>query len=682
MTRHTEQHGAPAHAQVNGNTESSQAMRFNSRLSPLSLAALLALLAAPALSQDATERAEVLASPVISEAAPPATSAPQLAAEPAAEVRDVTVEPAPAKVAAELELAPALEPVAQAPEQDSAPSVLAQPQVEVEVEIEVEVASPAAPSPEALPPATVAPVQSAGSAPPVAAETLSQSSAESAPEPAQPVEAAASPSPSPIQFALREAVQRMKVAPIARAVPGQTPAAAVRVERDEIAALYDARDFAPLWIEAGAFTSAARAAVARINLAREDGLDLAQYDPPTLDGASPEAMARAELALSQAAVGFARQASGVRVAPRVIGLITAKAEIASPRDVLTTVSTSRAAGEALAAYNPPQPGYRQLREKLVELRRERPALANQRIAPGPVLKVGMKDPRVPLVRARFGIDAAADGAEGDLVYDTRVASAVADFQRANGLPDNGALTPRTIAALSGGDPARLEREILASMEKWRWAPRDMGATRIEVNIPNYTARLVRDGKVVHSMRVIVGKPETPTPVFSDTMRFMVVNPSWHVPQSIIRKQLAQDPNYYERNGYEVVRRGANMFVRQPPGERNALGNVKFMFPNDHAVYMHDTPNRGLFNASRRAFSHGCVRVDQPFRFAEALMEETGWSEQRLRSVIGRGERTINFNTGVPVHMMYFTAFVDDEGKLQLRDDLYGHSRKLQAALGL
>ncbi len=257
-----------------------------------------------------------------------------------------------------------------------------------------------------------------------------------------------------------------------------------------------------------------------------------------------------------------------------------------------------------------------------------------------------------------------------------------DFQRANGLPDNGALTARTIALLSGGDPARLEREILASMEMWRWAPRDMGETRIEVNIPNYTARLIRDGKVVHSMRVIVGKPETPTPVFSDVMRFMVVNPSWHVPQSIIRKQLALDPNYYARNGCDVVRKGANVFVRQPPGERNALGNVKFMFPNDHAVYMHDTPSRGLFNASRRAFSHGCVRVDQPLRFAEALMEETGWSEKRLRSVLGRGERTINFNAGVPVHMMYFTAFVDDEGKLQLRDDLYGMSRKLQAALGL
>ncbi|MBX9760596.1 MAG: L,D-transpeptidase family protein, partial [Beijerinckiaceae bacterium] len=445
---------------------------------------------------------------------------------------------------------------------------------------------------------------------------------------------------------------------------------------------YAARDFAPVWIAGETFRPAARAVLARIERAREDGLVLAQYPAPALDGASPEAMARAELALSQAVIGYARQASGVRVDPRTIGLITARPEVADPSDALAKVSGAEDPGETLAAYNPSHSGYRALREKLVELRRERPAVANQRIAPGPVLRVGMKDPRVPLVRARFGIDASADGAGGELVYDTRVASAVADFQRAHGLPANGALTARTISLLSGGDPSRLEAEILANMERWRWAPRDMGQTRIEVNIPDFRARLVRDGKVVHSMRVIVGKPETPTPIFSDKMQFMVVNPSWHVPQSIIRKQLAQDPNYYARNGYEVVRKGGNVFVRQPPGERNALGNIKFMFPNDHAVYMHDTPNRTLFNAARRSFSHGCVRVDQPLRFAEALMTETGWSEQRLRTIIGKGERTIKFNDSVPVHLMYFTAYVDDDGKMQLREDLYGQSRKLQSALGI
>ena len=495
-------------------------------------------------------------------------------------------------------------------------------------------------------------------------------------------ETAAAPPPDPVRVALQAAVERMAGEPVARAAPGQTPSAALRREREAVAAFYEARDYAPLWIAGNTFTPAARDVIARLERAREDGLNLGQYEPPTLDAASADAMARSDLALSRAVVGYARQASGGRIEPRSIGLITGRPEVANPQDVLASLAAAADAGEALAAYNPPHEGYRILREKLADMRREHPAIAAPPIGRGRVLRVGMKDPRVPLVRARFGIDAAADRPGGELVYDTRVASAVADFQRANGLPANGVLTARTISLLSGGDPANLQAEILANMELWRWAPRNMGATRIEVNIPDFRARLVRDGKVAHEMRVIVGKPETPTPVFSDVMEYMVVNPSWHIPQSIIRKQLAQDPTYYARNGYEVVRRGNNIFVRQPPGERNALGHVKFMFPNDHAVYMHDTPTRRLFGSSRRAYSHGCVRVDQPFSFAEALAPETGWSEKRLRRLLGKGERSILFSESLPVHIMYFTVFVDQAGKLQTRDDLYGHARKLRAALGV
>lgn len=663
-------------------------MKFDSRFAALSVAALIAL-SAPATPQEDAGRADAPAAPVVLEepapAAVPAAAAPEAAPNaPESSPPATTEASAPPAADAPREVAQESAPVGEQPAaiaEEPAPVARAPASVAGEP-------APIAERPAAEQPVADQPALAAEPAPliPDAAPPV-ETAAPAAPEPAaapqesrQTAEPVA-PAPSPIQTALREAVERMLAAPVSRPAPGQTPAAALRREREAIAAFYEARDFAPLWIQGESFTPSASSAVARIGRAREDGLDLGQYLPPTLDASTPEGMARADLALSEAAVGYARQASGVRVEPRTIGLVSAKPDVAAPQDVLAKLAASDDAGEVLASHNPPHQGYRDLREKLFELRRERPAVA-QRIAPGPVLKVGMKDPRVPLVRARFGINAAADKSDEHLVYDTRVASAVADFQRAHGLPANGALTGRTIAALSGGDPSRLEGEILANMEKWRWLPRDMGETRIEVNIPDFRARLIRDGKIVHSMRVIVGKPETPTPVFSDTMEFMVVNPSWHVPQSIIRKQLAQDPTYYARNGYEVVRRGNNIFVRQPPGERNALGFVKFMFPNDHAVYMHDTPTRHLFSAARRAFSHGCVRVDQPFRFAEALLPETGWSEQRLRTVIGKGERTIKFSQGVPVHLMYFTAYVDDDGKVQLREDLYGQTRKLQAALGL
>jgi murein L,D-transpeptidase YcbB/YkuD len=255
------------------------------------------------------------------------------------------------------------------------------------------------------------------------------------------------------------------------------------------------------------------------------------------------------------------------------------------------------------------------------------------------------------------------------------------------LPANGVLTPATIAALSGPSSARLEGDLIANMERWRWLPRDLGTRHIAVNVPEYRLRLVEQGRVVHQTRVIVGKGESPTPVFSDEMEHIIVNPSWTVPPSILKNEflpaMARDPYYAERKGFKVIRRGDRISVQQPPGERNALGFIKFIFPNEHAVYLHDTPNRNLFAAERRAFSHGCVRVDQPFRLAEAVLGSGGsWSERKLRDLIGKGERHIRLGQPLSVHLTYFTLTVDDQGQLKFFDDIYGHHRKVRAALGL
>jgi len=172
------------------------------------------------------------------------------------------------------------------------------------------------------------------------------------------------------------------------------------------------------------------------------------------------------------------------------------------------------------------------------------------------------------------------------------------------------------------------------------------------------------------------------------MQFIEVNPYWNVPDSIIRKEmapkLAEDPTYLQRLGYEVsTAPNGRMIVRQPPGERNALGRIKFMFPNQHSVYLHDTPTRALFANVTRAYSHGCVRLDQPFKFAEVVLgKENGWTEERARALIGGKNQTIHLPRGIDIYIGYYTAFVDETGKLQLRDDLYGHSAKVRAALGL
>jgi L,D-transpeptidase YcbB len=456
-----------------------------------------------------------------------------------------------------------------------------------------------------------------------------------------------------------------------------------------IAAFYESHDFAPLWVADGKANAAARAAMARIARAGEDGLDLRGAAAPVFESGD-EKLADAEVTLSAQVVAYGRQASGSRIDPQQISaLIGAKPELADPAAILTNVAAAGDKADAvLADFNPPQKAYRALRDKLAELRRVALPTARVTIPAGPPLKVGIRDPRVSLVRARFGLD--ANTGPEDLVYDTQVAAAVADFQRANGLPASGVLGMRTLAALagmSGGDTAHVENEIIANMERWRWLPRDIGTSRVEVNIPEFMVRVTLDGEVAARNRVVVGKTQTPTPVFSNTMRFLIVNPYWNVPQSIIRKEMlprmGEDSSYLSRLGYEVSSRHGQLIVRQPPGERNALGRIKFMFPNDYSVYLHDTPSRGLFGSARRAFSHGCVRVDQPFALAEAVLgRDNGWTAERVKRMIGGHERYVYLPKLLPIHIEYFTAFVDDTGELQLREDIYGYSARVKTALGL
>jgi murein L,D-transpeptidase YcbB/YkuD len=504
--------------------------------------------------------------------------------------------------------------------------------------------------------------------------------------PAVSTSIAATPVPSaPDDSQLRAALAaRVDLVRKERAIRG--PQSAGARQRDAVAAFYEARAFQPLWIDGAGWSTAARGAMARLKVAAEDGLDLVATPLPAAVGAGAEAMAAADLALSLAVVNYGWQASGGRVDPRAIAkLITEAPKVAEPAAILTEVSAATDADAALHAFNPPQPGYAALRAKLAELRRDRPA-APERIAPGPTLKIGMKDARVPLLRARLATSA-PEGAD-DLVYDAALADAVAAHQRANGLAPTGQLTPRVVATLNGADPAALEGEIIANMERWRWEPRAQTRDQIEVNIPDFTVKVTFDGVVAHRARVIVGKPDKPTPVFSNRMQFIEVNPYWNVPESIIKNEmmpkLAADPTYLERMGYEVsTSRSGKLIVRQPPGERNALGRIKFMFPNEHAVYLHDTPTRGLFNTERRAFSHGCVRVDQPFKFAEIVLgANNGWTEDRVKRLIGGKNQTIPLPRQIDIHIEYFTAFVDDDGKLRTREDIYGYSRKVRAALGL
>ncbi|WP_244607209.1 L,D-transpeptidase family protein [Bosea sp. CS1GBMeth4] len=451
-------------------------------------------------------------------------------------------------------------------------------------------------------------------------------------------------------------------------------------ERADIVAAYAANENRPFWIDGKDFSAAGKQIVAQLGRAGEDGLRPGDYLLPVFEASDKDSLAAADVRLSALAVLYARDARGGRIDPRRLSkLITPKLELPSATEVLSELAGASEPGAVLAAYNPPHPGYRHLKAKLAELRADRPETPVARIPAGPALKVGMRDARVPLVRARLGL-----GASEEPVYDRSIALALADFQKQAGLRADGVLSDQTVAALAMPRSTRLESDIVAQMERWRWLPGDLGDNRIVVNIPEYKMRVMHGDKLVHEARVIVGKPESATPIFSHRMEHVIVNPSWFVPPSILRKEflpgLAADPSYAARRGYVVTRgRNGSISVRQPPGERNALGWIKFMFPNDHAVYLHDTPNRSLFAAGKRAFSHGCVRVENPFALADQVLGPE-WTSERLKRLIGSGERTIKLPQPLPIHLVYETIVVDAAGTVSTFDDIYGFHRLVRNAL--
>jgi L,D-transpeptidase YcbB len=450
-----------------------------------------------------------------------------------------------------------------------------------------------------------------------------------------------------------------------------------------VAQFYAARNFKPAWIDNGHWNNAAKAVRKRLSLASEDGLDPARY--PTVAAFVGEgepqwhALAAAEVQLSDAVLRYARDASIGQIEPwRVHAFITPTRVSPESEQVLASVSQASDAGHALQTFNPPHKEYRALRRKLAELRANASLPVSETIPDGPILRIGMRDARVPLIRDRLGL-----GYDSAPVYDRSVSTKVASLQKAAGLPVNGLFTAQTRRALLGELPTADEAEIIANMERWRWLPRTLGEDYIFVNVPELTVEMQRAGKVIHTSRIIIGKNDSQTPVFSDMMDHIVVNPSWFVPPSVLKKDPRYlDPVWTEARGYTLRKRGNVVTVRVPPSASNALGNVKFMFPNQHAVYLHDTPGRHLFNARNRLLSNGCVRVENPFRLAAAIFEAEGWSEERFKRQIGGGERFMKLRKKLPIHIAYFTLTVDGSGQLVRHGDVYGHSLRLRQLLGL
>ena len=460
-----------------------------------------------------------------------------------------------------------------------------------------------------------------------------------------------------------------------------------RKERAAVEAFYAGRGYAPIWIADGLANDRAKATIARLKAADTDGLEPSEYPTPDFKAAAerPEALAEAELRLVNSVLTYARHAQTGRVHYSHISAdIYYEQVFPEPADVLAKMAATSDAGGALGSFNPPHAGFKALRAKLAEVRSGRGEGSPARIAGGPLLKPGMQDARVPALRRRLGI-----AAENNETYDKSLVEAVKKFQRQHDLSPTGNLNTSTLDALNGPRHDRDADVIIANMERWRWLPRDLGNAYVMVNIPDFTLRVVRDGTTIWHTKIVTGKPTMPTPLLSQPMRFITMNPTWNVPPSIVQNEylpaLAQDPMALERIGLKIeYNRDGTVHIFQPPGEKNALGRIRFNFPNKFLVYQHDTPDKSLFAHDKRAYSHGCMRVENPVKYAEVLLSiarpHDGYTQERLSRMIGGGEQDIQFQNLIPVHLTYQTAFVDEAGKLNLREDLYGRDSREIAML--
>jgi L,D-transpeptidase YcbB len=459
------------------------------------------------------------------------------------------------------------------------------------------------------------------------------------------------------------------------------------LDRQAVNAFYAARSYAPLWIAEGQLNARATAAIARLNDAAADGLDARDYPIPEFrDFTDAEGLANDDIRLAYSVLSFARHLAAGRIAPtRVLAEVDyGKGHAPDPADILRTIANAQDEYAALESFNPPHAGFKALKAELAELRAFKPR-ADNRIADGTTLKPGMQDSRVPLLRARLHISGKSD----DLVYDRKLANAIKRIQRNADLRPTGLVDARTLAAINGPKPANPTDVIVANMERWRWLPHDLGENYVMVNIPDFTLKVVHDHQMLWHTKIIAGKPQTPTPLASAAMDTVIVNPSWHVPQSIIQNELmpryGRDPNIFSRMGLSVKRRpDGSLNVTQPPGAGNALGRIKFNFSNRFQVYLHDTPDKRLFAHDERAFSHGCMRVENPTKFGEIIlqlaMNEPAPNAQQLSGLFGRGERAFKLTNRPMVYLTYQTAFIDGAGKLVLRDDLYGFDERIRAIL--
>ncbi len=507
--------------------------------------------------------------------------------------------------------------------------------------------------------------------------------------------------------------QRIRIEPRPTQISVQNHA--VR-QLEYLVSFYAQRDYRPAWLSAaGSPSPAADELLKAVGEADREGLRAADYDRGHLQkllaalqqgggAADPERLADFDLLLTDTFLTYANHLLAGRLPPRKVDPEWAiKPRSRDLAEVLREALADGKVAESLRALTPKGKGYTQLREVLQRYRKVEqdggwPMVSG---ALGP----GAQGVQVRNLRVR--LQASGDLTEGDAgknpVYDKAVADAVRRFQKRHGLAETGTVSGSTLTALNVPVSKRI-RQVELNLERWRWLPDEFGSRYILVNIPSFKMNVIENGKRVMEAKVVVGRQERQTPTFTAKMAYLVMSPKWYVPRSIAVKdklpQLKRNPYALARQNIRIynssgqqINPGAinwkavgegnfNYQLRQDAGPRNALGGIKFMFPNPYNVYLHDTPTRGLFSQNQRTFSSGCIRISNPVELAEYLLKhDPKWSRQAIQAAAASGkQRVVNLPQQVPVFLLYWTAWVDEDGLANFRDDIYSRDKPLVRAL--
>lgn len=485
--------------------------------------------------------------------------------------------------------------------------------------------------------------------------------------------------------------------------------AALGEEGAAFMSFYVANGYAPIWADGNPRTMLAL--VTALEQAPVHGLPSARYNIAALEelwvnADTPEALAALEVAAAISYATFATDLTAGMLDPKSIDKeMNATRYVPETGDVLNDVASAANVVEHYRGLGPKSEEYAQM----LDLKREMETLISSngwgpQVPNGRTLRAGQSDSRVAALRVRLSRRGYDVPDLASTIYDDALIEVIKQFQTDFGLNSDGAAGPQTLASINAQPNGRLQ-QVIVNLERMRWLNYDLGDRHIYVNIPDYQASVMDFGQPTLSFRVVVGKNRHQTAEFNDTMTHMIANPTWHVPKSITRAeyypQLLADPTTLVRSNIRMIYSGTGQEVdstlidyssysssdfpfvlQQRPGRGNALGRVKFMFPNKYNIYLHDTPSRSLFNRDARAFSHGCVRVQKPMELAYELMsfQETDPKATFDAILATRQETRIDLDTALPVHLVYRTAWVDHEGQAQFRHDIYGRDTLVMNAL--